>query len=432
MANWIDRLLNAGSKVPSQPQPDGRVRLAGDVVTYVARSGYRETVIDLRNLQYVYLYNTDDCQNLVLNDYHQHFIPSAVNGFDVFFQALSRRLNLDEKKFFEALSAGKAIKLELWRANVPDNCRIVGTAGEGPALPVPLSKGFGIGVSGTQPVSWDTTSEALAAHPLVYRTENEYGQQELRFRQPVRLGLLEIDDWRYYLPAHLRLNVPLDSFYANLRLRGNGDQNYFLVKKALQEMIGDPVEGYERDDQNASHWLFEGLKISLVYWYDSFSSYESGYAFLSLQNERDYPHYLVDEAYEQNGFVSKYLLPDRHFAIGSDFRRSRYFMLTPQFIVQKLRAHTGKFIIWQDEKNDKIGFANEEHAMLFPLAMLVSFQLQNVLPGRSGGGTYLSAVLKEGNPQSVLIGDCEAFDPYLKQLSDLAQVPVEELTPYEN
>ncbi|MHA4741941.1 hypothetical protein [Dyadobacter sp. MSC1_007] len=64
--------------------------------------------------------------------------------------------------------------------------------------------------------------------------------------------------------------------------------------------------------------------------------------------------------------------------------------------------------------------------------MLVSFQLQNVLPGRSGGGTYLSAMLKEGYPQSVLIGDCYAFDPFVAPLTDLTQIPVEELTPYEN
>lgn len=431
MANWITKLFNPNNTA-AQPESDGYVRLADDKAIYSTRWGYRETTIDLNNLQYVYFYATENCQNLVLNDYHQHFIRCDIPGFDVFFQELSHRFPLDEKKFYEALSDKKALKLELWRASVPDNCRIVDSHEEARELQKGLNEGFRVSTEDNQLVSWDMTSEALASLPFAYQTTNEYGQTEIRFKHPVRLGNLEIDDWRYYLPVHLRLDVPLDSFYANLHIQGNGDQNYFLAKKALQEIMGDPTEGYERDDQNVSEWLFEGLKISLIYWYDSASSYESGYAYLGLKNERAYPHYLTDEAYEMNGSVSNYLLPDQRFQIGSDFRRSRYFLHTPQFIIKNLSANAGKFMIWLDEKNSKVGFANEEHAMIFPLKILVSFQLQNVLPGRSGGGTYLSAVLKEGNPQSVLIGDCYTFDPFVTRLADLTQIPVEELTPYEN
>ena len=430
MNRWINWLIDAYKPAPVAVKPEAEVRVSGDKVFYSLKKGYRETVIDLTQLQYLYLYSTENTQNLVLNDYHQHFIPCSAIGFEVFFKYLLHQLSLDPAKFFENLAHKKPVKLELWRAEKVDNCQVTGSADQTIDFAKELAAGFWVCASPRQWISWDMTSEALAGLPCVYQTTNEYGLTEIRFHYPVRLGNLLLDDWRYYLP-HVRLDVPLDNFYTNLRIKGNGDQNYFLVKNALCEMMGEAIDGFERKDQNACHWLFNGLKFSLVYWYDSASSYESGYAFLSVQNERIYPDYLTDHAYELNGTFSKFLFLQHDFQIGSDFRRSPYFKRTPQIVASRLTDVKNKFIIWIDEPGAKVGFANRDNAMIFPLGVLIKFQLQNVTPGRSGGGCYFSATLTEGSQQSILIGDCYALDPYMSKMAELVLLPVFELTPYE-
>lgn len=431
MTHWIQWLTNSVKPEPVLQKSEGEVRLDGDTVIYAARKGYRETVIDLAQLQYVYVYTTENCHTLVLNDYHQHLIPCSAAGFDLLFQHLSQRFTLNEKKFFDALAGNQAVKAELWRAKGPDNCRISDLSDDAVQLSNELSEGFWVCAETRQWVSWDMTSEALAALPFVHQTTNEYGLTEIRFHYPVQLGNLLLDDWRYCLPAHLRPDVPLDSFYTNLRIRGNGDQNYFLVKKALLEILGKSTEGYEREDQSNCQWIFHGLKFSLVYWYDGKYSYESGYTYLSVQNERSYPNYLIDQPYELNAVISKQLLIEHPFRIGSDFRRSRYFRQTPSIIAKELITSSKNLVIWLDEANGKVGFANEENSMIFPIDVLTGFSLQNVLPDRSSGGTYLSAILKEEAQQSILIGDCYAFDPYITQAAELLQLPVLELDPYE-
>ncbi|MCF0062592.1 hypothetical protein MUK70_01415 [Dyadobacter chenwenxiniae] len=429
MNRWFKWLFNAESPAAARAKSEGNVRIADDKVIYSPREGFRETVIDLSKLQYVYLYMTESCQNLVLNDYHQHFIPCSVNGFANFFQHLARRLSLDEKVFYENLNKNKPQKTELWRGDNSNNGRI-SEQFEPTDLRKALARGFCIHSQPEQQISWDMTSEALAGSAFVYQQKNEYELTELCFRHPVQLGNLILDDWRYYLPIHLRLDVPLDSFYTNLHMDGNGDQNYFLAKKALVAVLGETNEGYERNDQNACYWHFEGLKFSLIYWYDSQHGYESGYAYLAVQNERAYPDYLIDSEYEQNGTISKLMLLDKSFTIGSDFRRSRYFLKTPQLAASMLSPEK-QFLIWMDEANGKVGFANKDHAMIFPLAVVTQFQLENVYPGRSGGGTYFSAILQDNDRQSILIGDCNALDPFLNSISELVQLPIIELPPSE-
>ena len=425
MSQWFNWLFGSEKPAPSPVKSDGEIRLSGDKAIYLARKGYRETVIDLSQLQYVYVYTTDHCQNLVLNDYHQHFIPCSIAGFESFFQYLSSRFSFDKAKFFEVLASNKAQKVELWRAKIPNNCRILNSPGDLILKGTELCKGFRISSTPSQWISWDTTSQELAALPAVNQTINEYGLAEIRFHSPVQVGSLVLDDWRYYLPTH-RLDVPLDSFYSNLRIEGNGDQNYFLVKKALGDMFGEATGIYEREDQNSCHWIVDGIKFSLIYWYDSRFSYQSGYAYFCVKNERIYPDYLTDPAYELNLEMTNFLFIGKSFSIGSDFRRSQYFRQTPLKVVEQLAVLSASFIIWLDKPNGRVGFANRESAMIFPLEILASLQCENVIPDRSSGGAYLSAILKQGDQQCILIGDCYSFDPYVSQLAEMIGLPVAE------
>ncbi|MEO6686005.1 MAG: hypothetical protein ABIN24_08570 [Dyadobacter sp.] len=428
MSQWFDWLFNP--KVEAPKNSEGEIFLEGDQVTYAVKKGNRQTVIDLGQLQYIYVYLTENCQNLVLNDYHQHFIPCSINGFEIFFQDLSSRFLMDNKRFCEILASNKPAKIELWRASNPYNCRIHEALSTLPLAVKPPNEGFWICSTPPQWIGWDIRTQELEAFPSVYKTINEYGLTEIRFRYPVQIGNLILDDWRYYWPAH-RTDVPLDNFYSNVHIQGNGDQNYFLAKKALGEFFGEPASAYEREDQNSCHWLVDGIKFALIYWYDSTFSYQSGYTYFNIKNERIYPEYLTDTAYELNLNISKYLSIEKSFTIGSDFRRSPYFRKTPKKVGSQLIISQSGFIIWLDGPNAKIGFANIQNAMIFYLEALVSFECENMLPDRNSGGAYLSAILKDGSRQCILIGDCYAFDKYIKPLENMIQLPVAELSTCE-
>ncbi|MEO6286790.1 MAG: hypothetical protein ABIN80_04970 [Dyadobacter sp.] len=421
MRQWINRLFNPENPAPAIIKKEGNVYLEGDKAIYARQEGYRKTVIDLAQLQYIYVYTTEGSQNLVLNNYSQHFVPCSATGFQAFFQHLSDRFLLDEKKFYEILASSKPQKVELWRADSPDNCKITDHPD---STEKGKCEGFWICSSPPQWISWDMTSQELVDSPLTTQTTNEYGLTELRFHFPVQIGNIILDDWRYLFPGHLRLDVPLDDFYSNVRISGNGDQNYKLLKKALETILGDAESIYERDDQNSCQWMVNGIKFALIYWSDSRYSYESGYAYFNVKNERTYPHYLTDPAYESNIELSKYLCLEHSFRIGSGFRQSRYFQQTPQKVANQLILSSAGFIFWRDTPNVKVGFANRENAMIFPLENLASFHCENVFPDRSSGGAYLSAILKEGVQQSILIGDCNSFDAYISHLTEMTQLPV--------
>ena len=431
MAKWLNWFFYSEKPAPALIKSDGEIHLEGDKAIYSAREGYRKTVIDLSKLQYIYVYTTENAQNLVLNDYSQHIINCTVTGFDIFFRYLSSQYLLDENQFLKILASRKPQKVELWRANNPDNCQILDFPENSTRIENQQSQGFWICSSPRQWISWDMTSQELADLPLVYQTTNEYGMSEIRFHFPVQIGNLVLDDLRYSFPGHLRLDVPLDDFYSYLRIKGNGDQNYFLAKEALGKTLGEVASEYKRDDQSTCQWVVDGIGFALIYWYDSRFSYESGYTYLNIKNQRTYPEYLTNADYELNIQLSKYLCIARSFSIGSDFRRSQYFQQTPRKVVSQLLVSSAQFIVWLDEFNGKAGFANAENAMIFPLEMLTGFQCQNVVPDRSNGGVYLSAIFKQGIQDSILIGDCHSFDPYIKQLEELIQLPVTESTTYE-
>jgi hypothetical protein len=431
MTSWINWLFKSGNVAASPVIREGEVCLEGDSVIYSPKKGYRTTLIDLARLQYVYIYTTENSQNLVLNDYHQHFIPYSVNGFESFLKQLAIRLSLDEKQLLEILADKKPRKVELWRANTPDNCLIIDFPDHSDPKEKKQCEGFWICSSPRQWISWNMTSQELEDLPLTYQTTNEYGLTEIRFRFPVQIGNLLLHNWRHSYPGHLRLDVPLDDFYSNVRIQGNGVQNYLLVKKALEKIWGEAATVYERDDQNSCQWIVDGIKFALIYWHDSRFSYESGYAYLNVKNQRTYPDYLTNADYELNIQLTKSFLLERSFRIGSDFRRSAYFQQTPRKVVSQLKAGSARFIIWLDKLNGKIGFANLENAMIFPIENVASFQCQNVVPDRSSGGAYLSAILKQNAQHCVLIGDCYSFDAYVQDLAEMTRLPISELTTCE-
>ena len=329
MSHLFNRWFAGSNRVHLPVTADGAVRVEGDKVICTSRNPLLNAVVDLTQLQYVYLVTLGKQKNLFLFDHHQHHIPCGIAGFEKFFTELVNRFPIDQDKFFGALPGKGDVKILLWRATPLNNGEWMRASRDATEIRNELAKGFWVLSEPRQWISWDITSDQLAEQPCAYAVTNAYGLQEIRFHYPVEVAAFRLYDFRYYFPRNARTDVPVDHFYTNLRLDGNGDQNYFLAKEALLPLLGVGTTFYEREDQNAYYWEYEGLKISLLYWYDAYATYESGYATLSIHNEKEYPEYLTDRDYERKLFVTERIALETPFTIPSHFRKSIYFKKVP-------------------------------------------------------------------------------------------------------
>jgi hypothetical protein len=114
--------------------------------------------------------------------------------------------------------------------------------------------------------SWRTTYLDLDTLSFVRRTPHDrFGWPVYRFEVPLRLGALEIEGLQVNVPNdHMstwRFDVPLDHFPFEIRLHGDGAENYWQVKAYLSAALGAPPYGLERTDQLHSEWENDGLKV---------------------------------------------------------------------------------------------------------------------------------------------------------------------------
>jgi hypothetical protein len=415
----------------------GYVEIRNNRVIWSDGPSKKDEVVDLGKLEYVYLRIRKNAlgdfhPELVFFDHHQHIIPVELTGFAGVYQALAQLPGFDSKAYSAHSTKKEAFKVQLWRKQKAANCLPAFDLEADEKLRAELATGFWVNLAPKEMVSWDMTSDTLSRKAFTYFQTNEFGLPEIRFKRSVQLGNLLLYDFRYYLPVNTRTDVPLDSFYSNLHLEGNGDRNYFKVKDLFNRLMGAPASFYEREDQMASTWVWNGLRFHLVYWYDSETFFESGHAFLSVQNLRKYPALMDPAEYEARMEISAKLLIPVELFIHSGFRESHFFKSTPGKIRMLLEKEGIPFIIWRDEPNGKLGFANPQHAMIVPVAELESLELQNIYPAKGSGGTYLSAIDIKGKSLKLIIGDCHALDPYLEILTQLSGLSVTERTPYHD
>ena len=154
-------------------------------------------------------------------------------------------------------------------------------------------------------LAWNTTFLELDELPFIKRAPHDrFSWPVYRMEVPLRLGSLEVRDVQINMPdqqrtPQRRLDVPFDHLPFEVRLAGDGADNYWQVKAWLVAALGEPIKMWEREDQLHSGWLNDGLDIGLTYWFTSgLSKQELGFASLHINNDRVFPAYFVD-AYTQ-------------------------------------------------------------------------------------------------------------------------------------
>ncbi|MCQ9641081.1 hypothetical protein MP478_16985 [Chryseobacterium sp. WG14] len=99
-----------------------------------------------------------------------------------------------------------------------------------------------------------------------------------------------------------------------------------------------------------------------------------------------------------------------------------YSFQTPDEILKLLNNNT---LLWVDERNNLLGFSNNEKSLIIPLRDVKGFEIQNILPGRGPGESYFSVCLPNSKYLilSIASNTCN-FDTYAAKISGTLGVKV--------
>jgi len=411
----------------------GKVVINGSELIY-SGALFDNCSINLNNVRYIYFVSSkhvDRCiKYLLIFEEYQKNIPEDAEGFDEVFAALLDFFHIEEELYFSYINLEEDFKVELWRKIEPNNTSILNTRFKKGKFLRELNEGFIIEDNPSLLIPWNTTKDKLLNLDNIVKPVKGNDSKDIIFAFPVRIGNIVIENLRGYNFRGDRSDVPLQFFNSQSVIDGNGDKNYFLIYEALKKLIGNPFKGYHRSDQNNSLWKFEGLLISLTYWYDSTYSYESGYASLTITNERVYKEYLIN----------KYLLPkdieavfyEKKLLIPCSFRKSKFYKYATKDIRTLLSKRKMGTVMWIDKLSNNIGIANDDFTIIIPRQEVLGMELQNIWPAKGRGSSTLTFLLGNGSRLNVLEGDCEEQDGLAKEFSSLADINVNFLPGFSN
>jgi hypothetical protein len=392
---------------------DGIVTIENDKIICVGNHGVYSCEVNLNDLQYAYIViGQNNLVSLFLFDYHQNYIPVNYKGFKKVYETLSSRFKFDDVAFFENINKKEKFKKVIWRKQQSPTYQILTTSYNDYAV------GFEIQSPRKQFINWNTTYNELEKSEHVFFQKSSYNQNILKFKYPIRISNILLNDFGYYFD-NKRKDVAVLNLYTHCFDNQGTDRSYDDLKETLKRDLNfdDKNYGYERDDQKNIHFDFKGINLSICYTYDSDWQFNGGYTSLSIENRREYPELLMDIDYEKRLIISEALVFEKNVRTPTDYKRHVRIKRRPKKISEVFNESA---VIWVDGQNEKIGFSSNEFAQVFNTDEIESFCVQNVLPAKGSGGAYLEIVPNNGNHNYAVFNQaCSFFDAYAEQIEKL-------------
>ena len=390
---------------------DGVLSIISDETLYSGQ-------LKLEDLQHIYITRAKKGPlMLYFFDHTQHWLPLSFDGSKQVLNYLSDKYGIDQHEIQSEFYHQSQLKKLLWRKKHVTNYTIISEfIGD-------QNIGLEFQNSHKTIVSWDLPLVDVFSLREVHIERSVYGHQILSFDVPVRIGNVILGDLHTYIDPG-RTDAPVLHFYAHCYNEENNSGSYDTLKNAFKKVFAEAQWEilYERDDQNCINFYAGGMEISLIYTFDSEYFFDGGYTLLAVKNEREYPELLKDEAYEAAIEISEYLLINERIISSADYKRND--KIKEKFASLKLK-NTNQPLVWIDNKNQKIGFADRSLFQIFDHSEIKSLTIQNVLPAKGGGGAYLEINFSENNNyQAIFSGNIYVFDKYRKALSELIKKEV--------
>jgi hypothetical protein len=407
----FEKLFN-NNKFPKECN-DGTIKIVVNKIICEGNHGINSCEVNIGDIQYAYvIVNVNRQSFLFLFDSHQNSIPTIYNGFKNVYKELSKRLKFNDAVFFDNVNKKVELKKEISRRQYEPTYEILNENIDD------YDKGFEILSPQRQFISWDTTYEELKRNEDVIFEESPYGQKISKFKYPIRIGNLKLKDFGSYIDNG-RTDVPVLHFYTQCFDRFGTDRSYDDLKRTLIKDIGldEKRHSHERTDHKNIYFDLNGMSLSISYTYDSDWWFNCGYTSLSIENKREYNSYLVDQDYESKIIISDFLILDGKIGISEDYKRNKRIKRRQQKITDQFKNKT---VIWTDHVNNKIGFSSGQFSQVYDIKELKSFCIQNILPAKGSGGSYLELILENRKYNYAIFAEqCHFFDKYAESVMQL-------------
>lgn len=395
----------------------GNISVEGDRIICYGKDAIHNCEISIKNIQYVYvIVNAQGESFLFIFDYHQNRIPTHYAGFSKAYNLLSAKFNFNDEVFFESIHQNNPVKKQIWRKIHAATYQILSENNKD------YESGFEIQSPHKEFISWDTTYQELGENSNVFYEKSPYGQKILKFNFPVRIGNLLLNNFSAYFD-NKRSDVAVQHFFTHCIDKTNSDKSYFELKDRLQKdfLQENQLFQYERADQNSFSFNAKGISISLVYTYDNSWQFNGGYTSINVENRREYPELLVDTEYGNKMEVSNYITIHKEINTPSDYKKNKFIKFRP---INLLPDNKNVPTVWIDNKNSKIGFADKTYCLIFDKKDILSCTIQNILPAKGSGGSYLILNLKDNITMGVFSGACNVFNSFNEKISSLTGLEV--------
>lgn len=417
----INKILGIDSlnvRIYPKEESIGNISIGEGKIICKGDNGYYDSEVNIKDIQYVYIVvNAKGKSLLFIFDHHQNWLPTNYIGFSKVYEELSSKFGFNDNVFFDNVHKSTPVKMQVWRKTYNETYRILDNNYKDYEL------GFEIQSPDKEFVSWDETYDNMKQNENLFFDESPYGHKISKFKYPVRIGNVILNDFSSYFDNG-RTDVPVLHFYTHCIDKSNSDKSYYELKKRFQMDFSEENQlfGYERNDQNSFSFKANGIIISLFYTYDSEYQFDGGYTSFSVKNEREYSDFLVDLDYENKIEVSDYLIINEKVGTSSDYKRNSNIKRRPETL---LPNNNDKATIWIDNKNSKIGFADNSYCQVFDKSEIISLTIQNVLPAKGSGGSNLELNFKDKRRSyAIFSGTCHVFNPYCEKISKLTGLEI--------
>ena len=368
--------------------------------------------LDIDRMKYAYVHILGGIPYLYIFSDTEHYISTELDDFNDVYRELSKIFNFDNETFF-TISKNKIEneKAKIWTKNFAKNYQFLeGDFQDG-------DFGYEIYTEPKQMLSWDSTYEELDTKGYIEYYTSNYGTQYARFKYPVRVEDILINQLELYVDNVIR-NRPIQEYYVDLYDNTLSDQSYKELRDFwLDEDIDVDDFGWEREDQCYLRFQFaEGIAASIRYDYDDESTYSDGSTSLHFYNERSYEHFLINEDYEKIIEFSELLTFDKSLEINLNHMENDSIKHIPIMIKNLLRDNGG---IWFDRKNQKVGFSGTDTALILNNENIKSFTVINYLPSRGPGYSQLKVETKNEENLDIFTADTHFFDSYVQPLREI-------------
>ncbi len=254
-------------------------------------------------------------------------------------------------------------------------------------------------------ISWDATHEEVAALPFVRLGGDGKSGYTQFFTVPVRIGAVRLEHL-CFPPGRSDLAVQYYSMQCK-NPRGH-EKEYERLKQQLS--MEWRLES-DVPDSRRCYFSQEGLFLELSYWTEKgFIFSGNAWLNLSIENRREYPNLLLDEANEKKMHVSDCLILDEAFDWMISYKRDACVKRRPPLIASRFGDKT---VFWRDDVNRVFGIAAGAFSVSFPLDSIDCVQLERLFPAKGSGGDFF-CVKQLGEPdwRPVIRFASEALDKY--------------------